>query len=86
MKMLPITYTSPRSPLAGCAVLTTEPGVGEHAGLGDDVLPLARGAQRSQLLEERLSHEDDTVCHRLHMVLPTADTQMNEGWGDGWVE
>ena len=49
---------------------TVEAGVAEHAALVDDMLPVARGAERTQLVKQLLAHQLNAVRHQLHMLHP----------------
>ena len=46
-----------------------ETGVGEHANLAGDVVPLARSANLFQGCMQLFSHGDDSVCHALQLNL-----------------
>lgn len=56
---------------AGCFPLTVQAGEAEHADLLGDVVPGPRGAQTLQLGLQLIPHQQDTVCHGLHVTLPT---------------
>lgn len=63
-----------------CFPLTVEAGEAEHADLLGDVVPGPRGAQSLQLGLQLIPHQQDTVCHGLHVTLPI------EGSGEGEEE
>lgn len=51
--------------------LTVQAGEAKHADLLGDVFPGPRGAQTLQLGLKLIPHQQDTVCHGLHITLPT---------------
>lgn len=61
---------------AALAGLTVESCEAEHADLIGDVVPGSRRAQTLELLLQLSPHQQHSVCHGLHVVLPAA-TQTN---------
>lgn len=51
--------------------LTVQASEAEHADLLGNVVPGSRGAQVLQLGLQLIPHQQDTVCHGLHIILPT---------------
>lgn len=51
--------------------LTVQAGEAEHADLLGNVVPGPRGAQTLQLGLQLIPHQQDPVCHGLHVILPT---------------
>lgn len=70
----PLSQSSFPLPTAapGHFVLTVQPREAEHANLVRDVVPGARGPQGLQARPELRAHQQDPICHRLHVVLPAA--------------
>ncbi len=58
-----------------CSSLTVQAGEAEHADLLGDVVPGPRGAQRLQLHLQLIPHQQNTVCHGLHIALPTEEEE-----------
>lgn len=58
-----------------CFPLTVQAGEAEHADLLGDVVPGARGAQTLQFGLQLIPHQQNTVCHGLHITLPTREEQ-----------
>ena len=54
-------------------ILTVQSGEAEHAYLLGDVVPGARSLQGLQLLLQLSPHQQNPVCHGLHIVLPVGE-------------
>lgn len=67
-------YVSMQLDACVCFPLTVQAGEAEHADLLGDVVPGPRGAQTQQLGPQLIPHQQDSVCHGLHVTLPAVSS------------